>query len=73
VTGPLDPLFDRKDDFTILQGINTTNPCPYNGSIWMLKAGARPEVWSEFSLENYAAAAGAVSRLPGRSGLVSST
>jgi hypothetical protein len=53
VTGQLDPLFDRKDDFTILQGINTTNPCPYNGSIWMLKAGARPEVWSEFSLENY--------------------
>lgn len=55
VTGPLDPLFDRKDDFTILQGINTTNPCRFNGSIWMLKAGARPDVWSEFSLENYAA------------------
>jgi hypothetical protein len=54
VTGPLDPLFDRKDDFTILQGINTTNPCPFNGSIWMLKAGARPDVWWDFSLENYA-------------------
>ena len=53
VTGPLDPLFDRKDDFTILQNINTTNKCPYNGSIWMLKAGARPDVWSDFSLENY--------------------
>jgi hypothetical protein len=37
-----------------LQGINTTNPCPYNGSAWMLKAGARPDVWSDFSLENYA-------------------
>jgi hypothetical protein len=53
VTGNLDPLFDRKDDFTILQGINTTNPCPYNGSIWMMKAGARPDVWADFSLENY--------------------
>lgn len=50
VTGALDPLFNRKDDFTILQGINTTNPCPYNGSIWMLKAGARPDVWNDFSL-----------------------
>jgi hypothetical protein len=54
VTGALDPLFDRKDDFTILQGINSTNPCPYNGSVWMLKAGARPDVWADFSLENYA-------------------
>lgn len=53
VTGPLDLLFLRDDDFTILQGINTTNPCPYNGSIWMLRAGARPDVWSDFSLENY--------------------
>jgi hypothetical protein len=55
VTGALDPLFARPDDFTILQGINTTNPCPVNGSIWMLRAGARPDVWTEFSLENYAA------------------
>jgi hypothetical protein len=54
VTGPLDPLFDRQDDFTILQEINTTNPCPFNGSAWMLKAGARPDVWWDFSLENYA-------------------
>ncbi len=53
VTGNLDPLFDRRDDFTILQGINSTNPCPYNGSVWMLKAGARPDVWEDFSLDNY--------------------
>jgi hypothetical protein len=51
VTGPLDPLFDRKDDFTILQGINTTNPNPMNGSVWMLRAGARPDVWSDFSID----------------------
>jgi hypothetical protein len=51
VTGPLDQLFDRPDNFTILQGVNAVNPCPYNGSLWMLRAGYRPDVWSEFSLE----------------------
>lgn len=51
ITGALDPLLDRKDDFTILQGINTSNPCPYNGSLWMLRAGARPDVWTSFSWE----------------------
>ncbi len=53
VTGNLDGLLDRKDDFTILAGINSTNPCPYNGSVWMLRAGARPDVWNDFSVENY--------------------
>jgi len=51
VTGPLDPLFDRPDDFTILQGVNAANPNPYNGSIFMLRGGAYPEVWRDFSLE----------------------
>ena len=50
VTGQLDPLFDRPGDFTILQGINSTNPCPYNGSVWMFKAGERPDVWADFSV-----------------------
>ncbi len=53
VTGSLDPLFERDDDFTILQHVNSTNPCPYNGSVYLLKAGARPDVWSDFSVENY--------------------
>ncbi len=53
VTGELDTLFDRSEDFTILQGINSTNPCPYNGSVWMLRAGARPDVWIDFSFKNY--------------------
>jgi hypothetical protein len=53
VVGELDPLFDREDDFSILQGINASNPCPYNGSIWMLKAGTRPDVWKDFSLAAY--------------------
>lgn len=51
VTGPLDDLFDRSEPFTILQGVNTANPCPFNGSLWMLEAGYRPDVWGEFSLE----------------------
>ncbi len=55
VTGGLDELLDRPDSFTILQGINSTNPCPYNGSVWMLRAGHCPEVWTDFSI---AAAAG---------------
>lgn len=55
VTGPLDPLFDGDEPFKILQGANAANPCPYNGSLMMLRAGAHPEVWSDFSLEKAAA------------------
>ena len=51
ITRPLDSLFDREEDFVILQGINTTNPCPYNGSVFMLRAGAHADVWNDFSLE----------------------
>lgn len=51
VTGGLDPLFDRREPFVILQGANGVNPCPYNGSVWMLRAGYRPDVWSSFSIE----------------------
>ncbi|AZV21470.1 hypothetical protein [Mesorhizobium sp. M7A.F.Ce.TU.012.03.2.1] len=49
VTGPLDELFDRPEPFVILQGVNAVNPCPFNGSLWMLEAGYRPDVWQEFS------------------------
>lgn len=52
ITGPLGALFgDLETDFKILQGVNSTNPCPYNGSIWALRAGYRPDVWSDFSLD----------------------
>lgn len=51
VTGSLDGLFDRAEPFVILQGVNAKNPCPMNGSLWMLRAGYRPDVWSEFSLD----------------------
>ncbi len=51
ITGPLDPLFDRDETFLILQGANAANPCPFNGSLMMLRAGHHSEVWSDFSLE----------------------
>ena len=51
VTGPLDPLFDRPEPYLILQGANAANPCPFNGSVTMLRAGAHPDVWCDFSLD----------------------
>lgn len=51
ITGSLDELFDRDEDFVILQGANRFNPCPHNGSVIMLRAGAHAEVWDTFSPE----------------------
>ena len=50
ITGPLDPLFDRPEPFVILQGVNAVNPCPYNGSVMMLRAGAHPEAWTDMTV-----------------------
>ncbi len=46
ITGDLAPLWDVDDDFRIWR--STTSGNPYNGSMWMMKAGARPEVWEDF-------------------------
>ncbi len=54
VTGQLDPLFCRPDSFTILVGANAANPCPYNGSLFMLRAGSHAEVWDDFTLAELA-------------------
>lgn len=51
ITGPLDDLFNRDDEFTIMQGFNSTNPCPFNGSLWMFRAGERHDVWEDFSID----------------------
>jgi hypothetical protein len=51
VTGDLGPLFEDDAPFRILQGVNASNPCPFNGSVWRLDIGYRPDVWSDFSLE----------------------
>lgn len=51
-TGALDPLFDRDySTFTILGGANAANPCPFNGSVMMLRAGHHREVWRDFSIK----------------------
>jgi hypothetical protein len=40
-------IFDRKEDFVIWNSpIRTT---PYNGSLWMMDAGARKQVFEEFN------------------------
>lgn len=43
----LDPLLDGWPDFRILQG----SGAPYNGSLWLLRTGAHPEVWDQFDSE----------------------
>jgi len=50
ITGPLDPLFDRAEPFVILHG-GHYNPCPFNGSVMMIRAGARSELWTGFTVE----------------------
>ena len=49
ISGPLDPLFDRDDDFVMFRG--TQPGRPYNGSMMMLRAGARPQVYEDFSID----------------------
>ncbi|WLA80292.1 hypothetical protein [Bradyrhizobium elkanii] len=51
VTGSISELFDKPDYFTILQGVNSANPCPYNGSVWLLRAGYKKHVWTSFSVD----------------------
>jgi hypothetical protein len=51
VTGPLDPLFNRPERFVILQGANASNPCPYNGSLWMVRRFAYQDVYADFTIE----------------------
>ncbi len=46
VTGDLRPLFNRPESFVIWEG--QVNGSPYNASIFMMDAGARPQVWEEF-------------------------
>lgn len=51
ITGPLDNLFDRPETFVILAGANSVNPCPYNGSVMMVRPGHHGELWSDFSMD----------------------
>jgi hypothetical protein len=46
VTGDLAPLWDREEDFVIWG--DTSPRTPYNGSMFLLRAGARRQVWEDF-------------------------
>lgn len=46
---PLDPLFDRDDEFIMYKG--TASARPYNGSMLMMTAGCRPQVFEKFKPE----------------------
>lgn len=49
VGASLDPLFETKDKFRICKG--TAQARPYNGSMFILTAGARPQVYADFTPE----------------------
>lgn len=55
ISGPLDPLFDTADDFRIMEG-TAPKQRPYNGSMLLMTAGARPQVYTEFTPERAAIA-----------------
>jgi hypothetical protein len=48
VTGDLTPLFDDPADFKIWGQTDFPGKQWYNGSFWSLRAGTRPQVWTEF-------------------------
>jgi hypothetical protein len=52
ITGGLDVLFDRPESFVIFAGANSHNPCPFNGSVMMLRPNCHGEIWNDFSLQN---------------------
>lgn len=49
ITDDVTPIWNRPEDFVAWEGTAGRNP--YNGSMVMLTAGARPHVWSEFEPE----------------------
>lgn len=49
ISGSLDPLFDRDEDFVMYRGTHMSRP--YNGSMLMMTAGARPHVYEQFTPE----------------------
>lgn len=47
--GDVTPLWDRPEDFVIWG--DTARNTPYNGSMWLLRAGTRRQVWETFDRE----------------------
>ena len=50
ITGDLTPLWDRRDDFVIWKSSTPGNF--YNGSMFLLEAGKKAEVWRDFDPVN---------------------
>lgn len=48
ITGDLIPLLSRQDDFVIWGQSDYPKTQWYNGSLWMLRTGTRPQVWTQF-------------------------
>lgn len=46
IGGQLDPLFDRSEDLVLFKG--TSPKRPYNGSMMLIRAGCRPQVYEDF-------------------------
>ncbi|MCK5318047.1 MAG: hypothetical protein KAJ55_09035 [Anaerolineales bacterium] len=46
IISDITPLLQRTEDFIIWGSVLRTTP--YNGSMWMMDAGARKEVWDDF-------------------------
>lgn len=47
ITGDMRPLWDRPEDFVIWG--DTSPGTPYNGSMFLLRAGSRRQVWDDFN------------------------
>ena len=54
IGGPLDPLFSRKEDLVLFNG--TSPKRPYNGSMMLMTAGCRPQVYEKFNPQDAAEA-----------------
>jgi len=48
ITGDISPIVDRKEDF-VLWGDYVNRRTHYNGSMQLIRAGCRPDVYSEFN------------------------
>jgi hypothetical protein len=69
ITGDLVPVWDRSEDFVIW---GDTNPKTfYNGSMFLLAAGARRQVWDEFDAETSPALAKAAGNFGSDQGWIS--
>jgi hypothetical protein len=51
ITGRLEPIVDRDEDLVILAGANAANPCPFNGSVVMMRAGEDSDLWFDLNAE----------------------